>query len=167
MPFRYSAWRFLTASIFVALVLVGVTVVIITIVGSLNAANFWAEVPRALLTLAVGVLVTGGVASLLAAHNRQVEEYRNDHELRLQLVQELRDAHNKVKMAALLINASRSALVYGQQVQELLVARVSLLDVDWAVRSRPRLCGGFTSTEVVYGVTGTGVTELPECGVSP
>jgi hypothetical protein len=25
----------------------------------------------------------------------------------------------------------------------------------------------FTSTEVVYGVTGTGVTELPESGVSP
>jgi hypothetical protein len=25
----------------------------------------------------------------------------------------------------------------------------------------------FTSTEVVYGVTGTEVTELPECGVSP
>jgi hypothetical protein len=25
----------------------------------------------------------------------------------------------------------------------------------------------FTSTEVVYGVTGTDVTELPECGVSP
>jgi len=25
----------------------------------------------------------------------------------------------------------------------------------------------FTSTEVVYGVTGTGVTELPEYGVSP
>jgi hypothetical protein len=27
--------------------------------------------------------------------------------------------------------------------------------------------GEFTSTEVVYGVTGTDVTELPECGVSP
>ena len=27
--------------------------------------------------------------------------------------------------------------------------------------------GRFTSTEVVYGVTGTGVTELPEYGVSP
>ena len=26
---------------------------------------------------------------------------------------------------------------------------------------------GFTSTEVVYGVTGTEVTELPEYGVSP
>lgn len=25
----------------------------------------------------------------------------------------------------------------------------------------------FTSTEVVYGVTGAGVTELPEYGVSP
>jgi hypothetical protein len=25
----------------------------------------------------------------------------------------------------------------------------------------------FTATEVVYGVTGTDVTELPECGVSP
>ena len=25
----------------------------------------------------------------------------------------------------------------------------------------------FTSTEVVYGVTGTEVTVLPECGVSP
>jgi len=25
----------------------------------------------------------------------------------------------------------------------------------------------FTSAEVVYGVTGTGVTELPEYGVSP
>jgi hypothetical protein len=25
----------------------------------------------------------------------------------------------------------------------------------------------FTSTEVVYGVTGTDVTELPEYGVSP
>jgi hypothetical protein len=25
----------------------------------------------------------------------------------------------------------------------------------------------FTSTEVVYGVTGTDVTDLPECGVSP
>ena len=25
----------------------------------------------------------------------------------------------------------------------------------------------FTSTEVVYGVTGTGVTGLPEYGVSP
>jgi hypothetical protein len=31
-------------------------------------------------------------------------------------------------------------------------------------------CGppaAFTSTEVVYGVTGTDVTGLPECGVSP
>ena len=27
--------------------------------------------------------------------------------------------------------------------------------------------GEFTSTEVVYGVTGTEVTELPEYGVSP
>ena len=27
--------------------------------------------------------------------------------------------------------------------------------------------GEFTSTEVVYGVTGTEVTVLPECGVSP
>ena len=27
--------------------------------------------------------------------------------------------------------------------------------------------GSFTSTEVVYGVTGTEVTELPEYGVSP
>ena len=33
---------------------------------------------------------------------------------------------------------------------------------DQAGRAR-----GFTSTEVVYGVTGTGVTELPEYGVSP
>jgi integrase len=31
--------------------------------------------------------------------------------------------------------------------------------------SSPR--AAFTSTEVVYGVTGTGVTELPEYGVSP
>ena len=35
-----------------------------------------------------------------------------------------------------------------------------------------RVCAGvsmveFTSTEVVYGVTGTEVTELPEYGVSP
>jgi len=27
--------------------------------------------------------------------------------------------------------------------------------------------GKFTSTEVVYGLTGTEVTELPEYGVSP
>ena len=35
----------------------------------------------------------------------------------------------------------------------------------------PRVAGRpamrFTSTEVVYGVTGTDVTELPEYGVSP
>ena len=31
------------------------------------------------------------------------------------------------------------------------------------VEGHPR----FTSTEVVYGVTGSGVTELPEYGVSP
>jgi len=31
----------------------------------------------------------------------------------------------------------------------------------------PVLGPGFTSTEVVYGVTGTEVTELPEYGVSP
>jgi hypothetical protein len=30
-----------------------------------------------------------------------------------------------------------------------------------------RRANGFTSTEVVYGVTGTEVTELPEYGVSP
>jgi len=52
-------------------------------------------------------------------------------------------------MAALLINASRSALVYGQQVQKLLVARVLLLDADWAVRSRPPLCGGGERAELI------------------
>jgi hypothetical protein len=64
-------------------------------------------------------------------------------------VQELCDARNKVKMAALLINASRSALVYGQQVQELLVARVLLLDVDWAVRFASPLCGGGERAELI------------------
>jgi hypothetical protein len=39
--------------------------------------------------------------------------------------------------------------VYGLQVQELLVARVSLLDVVWAVRSRPRLCGGGERVELI------------------
>ena len=34
-------------------------------------------------------------------------------------------------------------------------------------RRSPRYGAGFTSTEVVYGVTGTDVTELPEYGVSP
>jgi hypothetical protein len=29
------------------------------------------------------------------------------------------------------------------------------------------MAAGFTSTEVVYGVTGTDVTRLPEYGVSP
>jgi hypothetical protein len=124
-------------------------VAVIAIVEPLNMAAFWAEIPRASLTLAVGVLLTGGVASLLAAHNRAVEERRNDHDLRLQLVQQLREAHNKVKTAALLINASRSVNMYGQQMQELLVARVSLLDVEWAVRSRPRLCGGGDRVELV------------------
>jgi hypothetical protein len=33
--------------------------------------------------------------------------------------------------------------------------------------SLTRFDGSFTSTEVVYGVTGTDVTQLPECGVSP
>jgi hypothetical protein len=41
---------------------------------------------------------------------------------------------------------------------------VRLRPAPQANRARPR---SFTSTEVVYGVTGTEVTELPEYGVSP
>jgi hypothetical protein len=36
-----------------------------------------------------------------------------------------------------------------------------------APRFKVMLCALFTSTEVVYGVTGTEVTRLPEYGVSP
>ena len=37
----------------------------------------------------------------------------------------------------------------------------------WAHLRRHVIRARFTSTEVVYGVTGTEVTELPEYGVSP
>jgi len=41
-------------------------------------------------------------------------------------------------------------------------------DGQRTAQSKAQACGWpFTSTEVVYGVTGTGVTELPEYGVSP
>jgi hypothetical protein len=140
---RYTSdWRFLGASVLVAAVLVAVVALVVAASDALDAADAWPEVPRALLTLAVGVLVAGGVASLLAAHNRRVDERRSDHELRLQLVQQLRDAHNAVGKAALLIKAKRSARTYGQQVEEMLASRVRLLDVHWEVRARPRLCGG-------------------------
>jgi hypothetical protein len=43
-----------------------------------------------------------------------------------------------------------------------------LLDGEGCPRGMAASLGaGFTSTEVVYGVTGTEVTELPEYGVSP
>jgi hypothetical protein len=40
-------------------------------------------------------------------------------------------------------------------------------DREATLRVPPALAGGFTSTEVVYGVAGTDVTVLPEYGVSP
>jgi hypothetical protein len=39
--------------------------------------------------------------------------------------------------------------------------------LDAALTEARGLPALFTSTEVVYGVTGTDVTGLPECGVSP
>jgi hypothetical protein len=38
---------------------------------------------------------------------------------------------------------------------------------DTTARERRQQDAEFTSTEVVYGVTGTDVTVLPESGVSP
>ena len=58
-----------------------------------------------------------------------------------------------------------------------LIFRQSVASFSWPGRSpgtgsnpapgAARADSQFTSTEVVYGVTGTGVTELPEYGVSP
>ena len=41
--------------------------------------------------------------------------------------------------------------------------------LEYLAVERPHCCraASFTSTEVVYGVTGTSVTELPEYGVLP
>ncbi|MGK5169188.1 hypothetical protein [Geodermatophilus sp. CPCC 205761] len=132
-----------------AMLLVGIAVAVVALAPSVDAENFWSEVPRALLTLAAGVIVAGGVASLLAAHNRAVDQRRSDHDQRLELVAELRETHNAVKTAALLINAHQSVRTYGQQAQGLIAARVQLLDVDWAARSRPRLCGGDEAVELM------------------
>jgi hypothetical protein len=142
-------WRFLAWTVAVALFLVGIAAAVVARVPSVDAENFWSEVPRALLTLATGVIVAGGVASLLAAHNRAVDQRRSDHDLRLELVTELRETHNAVKTAALLITAHQSVRTYGQQVQNLIAARVQLLDVDWAARSRPRLCGDDETVELM------------------
>jgi hypothetical protein len=46
----------------------------------------------------------------------------------------------------------------------LILQLVHTEEVDSSQLFRPE---SFTSTEVVYGVTGTEVTELPEYGVSP
>ncbi|WP_136697169.1 hypothetical protein [Geodermatophilus dictyosporus] len=132
-----------------ALLLLGATSVIVWLVGTLSAEDFWSEVPKALLALTVGVLVTGGVTSVLSAHNRALDDRRSDHDLRLQLIGVLREVHNASRTAAVRIGADRSVRTYADQVHELVAARVKALDVDWAVRSRPRLCGGYEGVKLV------------------
>jgi hypothetical protein len=106
--------------------------------GDLTWAQYRAELIGASLTIATGLLLTVVVAMLVEGHRQRSVRQASDRELRRAVIAQLRNVHDQVKAAALLIKAHRSARTYGEQMRRLIEVRVHLLDARRTVVAEPR-----------------------------
>ena len=90
--------------------------------------------------------MTGVVSVAVDNHNKRKEWRAANREFRLDLISRLRQIHDRVKIAALLIEAHESAKTYGEQMRELISVRVAVLDLHRAISNQPRAVDGFADT---------------------
>src|SRR5262245_35739395 len=85
----------------------------------------WGDVGKALMSLAVALLVTGGASVAV----KVLEQSRSDREGWGELLKKLVEAEETVEVAGILINAHRSALTYSQQHAKVLATKLALRQV--------------------------------------
>jgi hypothetical protein len=99
---------------------------------------YGAELFKASMTIAAGTVLGVVVAMLVESHRLRSARRAADQELRRALIAQLRDVHDQVKSAALLIKAHKSARTYGEQMRRLIEVRVQLLGVRRAITAERR-----------------------------
>lgn len=109
--------------------------------GGVESSKYFDELLKTSLTVAVGILMTGVVSVAVNNHNVRMERRAADREFRQHLISCLRKIHDRVKIAALLIDAHQSAKTYGEQMRELISVGVSVRDVRRTISSQPRAVG--------------------------
>lgn len=86
---------------------------------------------KVMFTLATGLLISGAVAILLKYREALALREGQEHLLRWQLIDSLREVHRQVKLTQLLVGAHKSALTYGVQLRESIVpAEATIADVQ-------------------------------------
>jgi hypothetical protein len=100
--------------------------------------HYGAELFNASMTIATGTVLGVVVAMLVENHRLRAARRAADRDLRAALIAQLRDVHDQVKSAALLIKAHKSARTYGEQMRRLIEVRVQLLGVRRAISAERR-----------------------------
>lgn len=136
MGVRRSSVIMWTKSYGLALVLAAVGVLLLGIGIGLGSAfihrqpHFGVDIARAALTLGSGLILGGAVKAALDHYQQSQASLEQDRESRRQLVEDLRDIHERTECARQMIQAHRSADAYAAQMSVLIDCQVRLLKVE-------------------------------------
>ena len=126
-------WRWIV-SLFVAAVCVVVLAWMISVQVE-PAIDIRSDLVKVLFTLSTGLLISGAVAILLKYREALALREGQEHLLRWQLINSLREVHRQVKLTQLLVAAHKSALTYGVQIRESIVPAIATIaDVQLILR---------------------------------
>jgi hypothetical protein len=91
--------------------------------------HFGLELAKGALTLGSGLILGGAVKVLLDRYQQALKERQDEHELRERLLGDLRNVHDRTESTRLMVNAHRSAQIYGDQMGDLIGCQVTLLKI--------------------------------------
>jgi len=91
------------------------------------------EVGKAGLTLIVGVILGGVLKQALDAHAQNLDERSKQRDRLLAMLTNLENTYDSIQNARLLISAQRSARAYSLQIQQVILARVMLLNIKRSI----------------------------------
>lgn len=123
-----------TGAVVLALLFVGVAALIVASVDGVASAKFWEFAAQAALTVAAGLIITGGVGVVVQTLRDRDEDDRGERAFVEAQVVQLWELHDQVKTAAVLVAAHQTAKTYGEQMRVLIGTRTRLSDVEGVIR---------------------------------
>jgi hypothetical protein len=92
-------------------------------------SGFGSSCSSALMTLATGLIISGGLKLLLDSYQDSKKKRDEQREVRERVLEEMRDVYLRVERARLMIKAHDSAKAYGDQMSQLIDCQATLLRV--------------------------------------
>lgn len=123
----------LATILFLVLVACAIVSTVALVLSDLTAQQGLGEVGKAGLTLIVGVILGGVLKQALDTHAQNLDERSKQRDRLLAMLTNLENTYDSIQNARLLISAQRSARAYSIQIQQVILARVMLLNIKRSI----------------------------------